>query len=178
MNWNPFKKKDDDELDPLADLTLTKLKPGYILDYDLKTWKVDAHHTYDYEGDRVDGWVLTCADGTVYLEREEDDEPTWNLSRKVSLSELDADIRAHMADNDDPPEEIVHDGITYYGDSDSVGKFYENGEGPGQDFLVWDYLDDSEKRTLCIEQWGDSEYEASVGEVVEEYQFSNILPVA
>jgi hypothetical protein len=176
MNWNPFKTKEEPELDPLADLVLANLKPGYILDYDLKTWKVDAHHTIDYEGDKADEWVITCADETIYLEREDDDEPTLGISRKIRLSDLDGDIRIHMKNNDDPPEEITHNGITYYADSSSVGQFYENGEGAGQEFIVWDYEDDSEKRTLCIEQWGEDEFEASVGEVVEEYQFSNILP--
>jgi hypothetical protein len=40
----------------------------------------------------------------------------------------------------------------------------------------WDYADDSGKYSLTIEQWGETDYELSVGREVEEYQFSNILP--
>lgn len=177
MNWNPFsKKKDEPELDPLADLTLSNLKPGYMVDYDLKTWKVTAQHYYDYEGDRVDEWELSCADEVAYLEREEDDEVSWTLTRKVALSDIEGNLRSHLRENDDPPEEITCKGIVYFGESSDVGRFYQDGEGEGRELIVWDYVDDSEKKTLSIEQWGDDDYAASVGEVVEEYQFSSILP--
>ena len=48
----------------------------------------------------------------------------------------------------------------------------------GQEFIIWNYFDESGKLTLSLEQWDEDAYDASVGEVVEEYQFSSILPVA
>lgn len=178
MNWNPFKKKEEasEAIDPL-DLTLSHLKPGFVLDYDLKTWQVTAHHYYDYEGNRIDEWELTCGDDMAYLEREEDDDIAWVLTRKIRLSNIENNIRDHMRNNDDPPDELTYNGVTYYGESSAVGKYFKDSEGAGQEFVTWDYLDESEKLTLSIEQWGDDEYDASVGEIVEEYQFSNILPV-
>ncbi|MBT3880259.1 MAG: DUF4178 domain-containing protein [Candidatus Scalindua sp.] len=44
------------------------------------------------------------------------------------------------------------------------------------EFLYWDYYDLSEEKTLTIEQWGEDKFDASVGNYVEEYQFTNILP--
>ncbi len=177
MNWNPFKKKQDEpEFDPLKDLTLSGLKPGYVLDYDLKAWQVTAHHYYDYEGDRVNEWELACADEVLYLDREEDDEITWTLSRKIPLSHIDGDLRAHLREHEDPPQEITCNGVEYTGESSDVGKFYKNSEPPGQEFIAWDYIDRSGEKTLTVEQWGDDDYEASLGEIVEEYQFSDILP--
>lgn len=176
MNWNPFKKKDKEpDYDP-TNITLSDLKPGYVLDYDLKTWQVTAHHYYDYEGDRVDEWELACGDDIVYLEGAEDDGMIWILSHKIRLSDIDSNIRSHMRNNDDPPDTIVCKGTTYQGESSAVGRYYKNGQGAGDEFLVWDYLDKTEKRTLSIEQWGDDEYEASIGDIVEDYQFTNILP--
>jgi len=179
MNWNPFKKKEETEetetFDPL-NITLSDLKPGFVLDYDLKTWQVTAHHYYDYDGDRIDEWELSCGDDIAYLDREEDDGIAYTLARKVPVSDIKDNIRAHMRDNDDPPDEITHKSVAYRGESSAVGQFYKNGEEPGQEFITWDYLDDSEKRTLSLEQWGDDEYEASIGEIVEDYQFTNILP--
>ena len=147
-----------------------------MLDYDLKTWQVSAQHYYDYEGDRIDEWELTCADQVLYLECENDDGLTWTLSEKVPLSSINGNLRAHIKENEDPPEEITHNGIEYQAESSDVGNYYKNNQGPGQELIVWDYLDHSEKKTLSIEQWGDDEYEASIGEIVEEYQFSDILP--
>ncbi len=176
MNWNPFKKKRD-ESDPVVDFTLSDLKPGYVVDYDLKTWKVTAQNYYDYDGDRVDEWELTCADDVVYLEREEDDGLCWTLSRKVPISRLDGDPQSHVVEHEDPPEEVTCNGVTYFAESSDAGEFYKDGADPPRELIVWEYLDDSERKTLSIEQWGEDDYEASIGEIVEEYQFSDILPI-
>jgi len=179
MNWNPFSKKDDEpELDPLQDLDLSNLKPGYVLDYDLKTWRVTAHNTYDYEGDSTDEWELSCADDVVYLEREEDDGIAWTLTRKLPLTDIEGDVRGHLRENEDPPERVTCRGTEYVADSSDVGQFYKDGQGEGREFIVWSYEDSSGKQILTVEQWGDDEYDASIGEVVEEYQFSSILPSA
>lgn len=177
MNWNPFRKKEAEveDIDPL-DITLSDLKPGYVLDYDLKTWQVSAQHHYEYDGDRIDEWELSCADDVVYLDCEKDDGVTYTLTRKISLSEIDADIRAHIQEHDDPPDIITHNRITYEADSSSIGRYFKNSQGSGDEFIAWDYLDESEKRILSIEQWSDDQFEASVGEIVEDYQFTNILP--
>ena len=179
MNWNPFKKnkEEPEALDPL-NITLSDLKLGYVLDYDLKTWQVTAQHYYDYEGDRVDEWELSCGDDVAYLERAEDDNITWALTHKIRLSDIEGNIRAHMSNYDDPPDEVTCNGVIYYGESSAVGSYYKDGEGEGQEFIIWNYLDESGKHTLSLEQWEEDAYDASVGEVVEEYQFSNILPVA
>ena len=177
MNWNPFKKKEaEPEIDPLRDLTLSNLKPGYMVDYDLKTWQVTAHHRYDYDGDWTDEWELTCADEVRFLEREEDDGVAWAFTRKIPLSDIEEDLRAYLREHEDPPEEVTCGGVSYSGESSDVGQFHKDGAGLGEEFIVWNYVDSSGKQVLAIEQWGDDEYEASVGEVVEEYQFSNILP--
>jgi hypothetical protein len=177
MNWNPFKKKDEGpEFDPLKDLTLSGLKPGYVLDYDLKTWQVTAQHRYEYDGDPTDEWELTCADDVVYLEREEDDGVTWTLTRKVGANAIEENLRSHMKDNDDPPETLTFQGTEYEADSSDVGQFFKDGEGEGQEFISWSYVDESEKKVLFVEQWGDNDYDVAAGEVVEEFQFSDILP--
>ena len=177
MNWNLFKKKDKEaEVDPLRDLTLSDLKPGFVFDYDLKTWQVTAQHVYDYDGDRVDEWEISCADEVLYLDREDDDELEWTLSKKIRLNDIDGDLRSHLKEHEDPPETISYNGIEYSAESSDVGHFYENCGDEGQEFIVWDYLDSAEKRTLSIEQGGDDELEASAGNIVEEFQFSDILP--
>ena len=56
------------------------------------------------------------------------------------------------------------------------GSFYKDGGDEEQQFIIWNYLDEPEEHTLSIEQWGEDAFDAAVGEFVEEYQFSNILP--
>ena len=57
-----------------------------------------------------------------------------------------------------------------------AGYFHKNGQGRGIQFIFWDFIDDTGDNFVTIEQWGESEFEASAGICVEEYQFTNILP--
>ena len=179
MKWNPFNKKNDEpELDPLTDLTLDTLKVGYIVDYDLASWKVTAHNRYDYDGDWTDEWELTSADQVRYLEREEDDEVSWVLYRKISLDAIEEDVAAHITEHEDPPETVTYQSVQYQADSSDAGHFHRNSAEEGKPFVNWTYEGRDDKQVLLIEQWGESDFEASYGEMVETYQFSNILPGA
>jgi hypothetical protein len=172
-----FKKKQDKGIDEVTNLTLRSLKNGYMVDYDLKTWEVKASNIYDWgEGDRTREWQLASHDDIIYLELEVDDEEYWGISRKIPLSRLGAGLSEHIQKHDDPPEEITYEGVTYTLDESGGGHFHENGTGPGRQMLKWDFLDDSGKKFVSIEQWGEREFEAAVGETVQEYQFTNILP--
>ena len=177
MFKNLFKKKQTPEPDPLSDLTLPKLKTGYLVDYDMKTWQVTGYNTYDWgSGDMSYEWQLTASDDVIYLERQVDDEDVWSITRKISFRDLGPGIAEHIQVHEDPPEKITYNGKKYYLDSMAGGTFFKDGTEEGYPLLSWDYEDDSEDYLLNIEQWGENDFAASVGEYVEEYQFSNILP--
>ncbi len=181
MNWNPFKKKEEkDALDPLSDLSLSGLKRGYFLDFDLKTWQVTAHNRYNYDGDWTDEWELTAADEVQYLEREVDEEETWVLYQKVSIANVEEDVRSAILESDDPPNTVTLFGTVYEAESSDAGLFHQNGGesagSVGREFVNWTYVDETEKQVLVIEQWGEDEFAASAGEFVAPYQFSSILP--
>ncbi|MEM1201663.1 MAG: DUF4178 domain-containing protein [Acidobacteriota bacterium] len=167
----------DPHPDPIHDLVLSKLRPGYLLDHDLETWQVTAHHRYELDGeDTVEEWELLAGRQRVYLELEHDDGEHWSLSKKIPLGAIDGDVRRHILDNDDPPPRLRHDGVDYHLDESRAGYYFENGVGPRQELLKWDYVDGDEARTLTVEQWGEDDFEASVGKVVFPHQFTNILP--
>jgi len=177
MGWKDlFKKKKSTGLS-LTDLTLSNLGPGYYLDYDMKTWCVEACHMYDWgEGDRTYEWQLVSHDDTLYLEREPDDEDHWSVSRKVPFGKLGEDLKSQIMERGDPPNEIIYEGTAYYLEGSGGGQFYKDGKGDGRDLLTWDYVDESGKQYLTIEQWGEADFEAALGYPVAEYQFDNILP--
>ncbi|HSR49866.1 MAG TPA: DUF4178 domain-containing protein [Acidobacteriota bacterium] len=169
-------KKESPDLDPLHDLTLEKMKAGYLVDYDMRTWKVTARHRYDFDGENSLEWQIEDGDQTWFLQREVDDEVYWSLSRKIPIGAIDGEIRKTIIDNDDPPERITYKGQTYYLEESGAGYFFENSQGSGEGFVYWSFVDEAEKHYLTIEQWGETEFEASHGIAVEEYQFTNILP--
>ncbi len=171
-----FKTKKPD-LDPLKELTLGKMKKGYFVDWDMKTWEVLAVNVFDFsEGDICREWQLESSEEIVYLELESDDEDFWRLSRKIPLGKLGEGIKEHIQQNDDQPNEREYEGDNYYLDEMAGGKFLKDEKEPGREFLRWSYADESGKKFLEIEQWGEEDFEASIGEKVEEYQFENILP--
>ncbi len=173
------KKKPEPTFDPLKDLVLSKLKPGYFLDYDLKTWTVKRYNVYDWgDGLITEEWELKSGNETCYLDREEDDEVEWALSHRLPFKKLDTDgsIAQAIKNNDDPPDEITYEGKTYYLEESSGGYFQRDGKGIGTEFLTWNFEVESGNEFINIEQWGENDFSASLGIYVEEYQFSNILP--
>ena len=179
MGWKDWfgKKKEEPEIDPIADLTLSQMKKGYFVDYDMKTWQVEAVNLYDWGGnEKTFEFQLRCHDDTLYLELDADDEEEWSISRPIRLNQLGRDIRSQIRSAGEPPEEIVFEDTRYYLEEESDGRYFKDGKGPSDEFTQWEYWDDTEEKFVCIEQWDDNEFEASVGFSVEEYQFSNILP--
>lgn len=172
-----FSKKKTPEKDIIKDLTLSKMKKGFMVDYDMKTWEVTAYNIYDWgKGDRSHEWQLNSHDDMIFLELEEDDGQVWTVSRKIDYGRLDPNIRSHILDTGDPPSEIQFEGVTYYMEEMAGGHFYRDGSGEGQEMLRWSYENDAGTAYLEIEQWGEQEFEAGTGIPAESYQFTNILP--
>jgi hypothetical protein len=172
-----FRKDKKKEPEPLSDLFLAQLKVGYLVDYDLKTWEVLACNYYDWgEGDISREWQLESADDMVYLEQESDDEEDWSLNRKIPIGRLGSGVKEHIMETGDPPDKILFEGTTYYLEEMAGGHFFKNGQEPGKEMLRWSYEDDGGRSYLGIEQWGEEDFDVTVGEPVEEYQFTNILP--
>ena len=172
-----LKKGKDATSESLGDLTLDKMKPGDLVDYDLKTWEVVACHSYDWgDGDTSYEWQLKSTNDVVYLQKESDDEEDWSLNRQIHINRLGADVKDKILVSGDPPHEIRYEGVTYYLTETAGGRFLKDSKGPGQEMLSWSYEDDDGSKYLTIEQWGEDDFQASVGIPVEPYQFTNILP--
>ena len=149
------------ELDPL-ELSLADLKKGYLVDYDLKTWQVASHNTYDFDGDRAEEWELFSGDDRCYLGVERDDEDEWSISRKIAFSALGTEIKDHLIKHDDPPGTIVYDGTRYTLEESGAGHFFADGRVAGDEMIYWDYTDETGEKLLTLEQWGETEDRKSV----------------
>ncbi len=179
MAWNRIfgKKKNEEEFDPFLDLVLSKLKVGYLLDYDLKTWEVTEYNKYDWDNDTYNHeWELKSGSEVVYLECEDDDEPEWVLAKKIPFRKLGPGLSKHIQENGDPPDELKYEGVTYHLEDGSGGYFCKGGGKERAEFLYWEFLDESGEQILTVEQWDEDDFEASLGLYVEEYQFTHILP--
>lgn len=175
-----FKKKagsSEPTQDPVSGLTLSSLKKGDYLDYDMKTWQVKAANTYDWgRGDITREWQLESHDDIIFLEMEMDDTPFWSISRKIPLSRLNQRTRSRLTSGEDPPDTLTFEDTLFYLDETGGGHFHADGTNTGRELFQWTYTDDNETRYLTIEQWGEREFELCLGHPVKEYQFTDILP--
>jgi hypothetical protein len=176
MGWKDlFRKKNKEEIQ--TDIQLSQIKPGFFLDYDMKTWEVKGYNRYDWGGDISDEWHLVSSDDAIFLERGVDDEEYFIVSRKIPFNKLGASIRSHIKTHEDPPDEITYDNRTYFLEERAGGYFYPDGNNDSQELLSWTYEDESGAHLLGIEQWGENDFAAWVGFPAEAYQFTNILPI-
>lgn len=181
MVFDFFKKKKAElskEEFRIEDLVLNKLKTGFMVDYDMKTYRVTACNKYKWEeGGVTQEWELKADNETWYLERtEEDGNAEWSFCQKLPISELEGDIAGEIVRNEDPPERVVYQGKPFDFEEDDIGEFFREGSTEGLSFVSWDFEDEAEEQFLTIEQWGETKFDMQVGFTVEEYQFSNILP--
>ncbi|GAB7079381.1 DUF4178 domain-containing protein [Megalodesulfovibrio paquesii] len=163
-----------------TDLTLKDLLPGDLVDHDLATWKVRAVNCYDFKDFRTREWQLESGAGLRYLELEEDDEPYWSLSQTFPFQALGQAqcerVRASIRDSGDPPDTLTHEGRTYRLEDMAGGHYFKDCVGTAQPFLQWHYVADNGEGFLCIEQWGEDDFEACTGHEVHAWQFTNLLP--
>lgn len=172
-----FGKKKDEEVD-YTEPTLTSMKVGYMLDYDMKTWEVTSYATYDYDGYVTREWTLRSGDEIRFLEGgEEDGRMQWSLTAAIDLQAIQGDVAEAIDRAGDPPERLGYAGGDYEGIESSAGLYRDGGMGEGREFVSWSYAG-ADGKMLFISQWGDREFSAYAGTQVEEYQFSDILPAA
>ncbi|MEM7583946.1 MAG: DUF4178 domain-containing protein [Acidobacteriota bacterium] len=170
------KTRSEPELDPLADLVLAKLKVGYLVDYDLRTWVVTEYSRYSFNGGRTaEEWELTEGTDKLYLERSEQGD-AWSLSKTIPLGALGTGVRQHILDHDEAPEQVTYKGTVYYLDDSAGGELVSADGKERKELIQWEFLDEDEEGFVSIVQWSETELSAVAGHFVEEYQFTDILP--
>jgi hypothetical protein len=172
------KKKEEPHYDP-SNLKIKDLRVGFMLDYNLKTWEISEEYEYDW-GDQyfTREFKLDAADDTAYLHIDFNDDQSMTLSRKVNVRALGQDIPEAIMEKQSPPSKISYEGVEYFLDRKSPGYFSDDPEDDNSwtELISWDYYDSEGKLVACVEQWGEQEFEASYGKVVNEFEITNILP--
>lgn len=175
--FDRFKKKNTPHYDS-TNIQVQDLDVGFIFDYDLSSWEVKALYEYDW-GNNFFTREFQISDGsqTLYLSLEEDDEVILTISKKFKVGKLGSAVVDALMDFQKPPKRITFDEVTYAMTKEAPGYFRDvNQEEDWEEFVSWDFEDEEEKHVLCIEQWGEKEFEFSAGKYIKEFEISNILP--
>ena len=170
-----FGRKKDAE-DEYREYRLGEMEPGFLVDYDLKTWEVRAISNYDYDGYLTREWELHSDSGVGFLEQSvEDGQAEWTFTTRIAVENIVENVVSEIASNDDPPQQIHFEGKSYAADEMSAG-IQNHGDGESEkEFVGWSY-ESEDGRVLFINQWGEGDFSAYEGIYVEEYQFTDILP--
>ena len=166
---------DDGDIDPLANLTLDRLREGYMVDYEMRTWEVTQHARYDYDGWPADEWTLENDDDMLFLEHEEDGGDVFYLSDPVDVADVSTDegpLREVLRNQDAPPGTITYNGTTYT--LDEEGPATRSVSGRRNELYYWSFASGDD--FVALERFGESDWNAYAGREVEPYEFDNILP--
>lgn len=179
MVFGWFKKKKEDEDKPLYDPTnikLNQLVKGAFLDYDLKTWQVKEVYEYDWGDDYFsDEFKLATAEEAIYLHVEEEDDLECTVSQKINIYDIDGEVVDQILQTDSPPMKLTYNGETYFRHSENIG-YYRNVENERwRELVSWTYHDRDQVSLLSIERWGQEDFEASIGKMVQALEFYNII---
>ncbi|GAA4112768.1 hypothetical protein GCM10022393_11360 [Aquimarina addita] len=172
-----FKKKEEERHYDATNIRVVDLQPNFILDYDLDSWIVKKMYEYDW-GDNffTREFLINNGKSNLYLHIEEDDELEIAITKKIGLRVLGEHISDVIEETGKPPKKITYDDEIYYRDSEDMGYVRNVEDDNWSELISWTYLTKNEEKLINIEQTGETNFEASIGEYIQEFKISNILP--
>jgi hypothetical protein len=176
MVFGWFKKEEKAHFDP-TNMKITDIRVGFLLDYNLETFEVTDEFEYDWGDEEFTfEYKLVSANETYMLHVEVDDELKLTLSKPLLVSKISPDVKKYITQNEQAPSQVSLDGMIYFQQDESVGYFRNTKDKDSDEFISWAFIADNGKSVIEIEQWGEKEFEASIGEIIDEYSITNIFP--
>ncbi|HYW07069.1 MAG TPA: DUF4178 domain-containing protein [Longimicrobium sp.] len=171
----------------IEDLILSKLRKGYLVDFDDRTWEVVAQARVECaersEGGQrwsEDEWSLRGPDAAARLRRREmHGVVSWELLSPLRLDEVDMEIRDALVRDGAPGAQGFFEDQPIFRDYMAGAALYHRvGQTEEDGTFFWNYNDDLHRPVLRVEQQGNAIATVALLTPVEEYQFNNILPGA
>ena len=162
--------------DDYTPLEVTDIQEGYFFEYDLRHWKVTAESVYEWNnGTKSREFKITEGGQILYLEIEEEDELRLGVSKKTHLGTITENVTGAIERDGFPPDRITFKGTPYTKVGEYPGRYKEKGSGEGwEKFVVWDYIDESGKHFVSIEEWDVADFEVYTGQFIQPEEISNI----
>lgn len=170
-----FKKKKEEQVYS-ADLKISDLKKGDMIDYFMKSWSVEEVTEYDW-GNNIFSreYKLNAGDDIIYVELDEEEDDLVSISRDEKLSKIDKTLKTQIIENDTPPKVLTYKNKKYIFSEENIGECYEVGSDDVSQLVNWTFADEDEELFISIDRWDETDIEASVGEYAKIIEFSNII---
>ncbi len=166
---------------------LGNIEDGSLLEYDLKTWNVDKlQYIYWKKApgvlqNQLSKQASMHTDSgrrsTNILVHQDLENQKVPLTQTVSAFAIDEQIDRYIKGNDfEPPRILNYKGEKFYQEAVKVGYNIDPKDYSYQEFSNFEYYNENKSKVIRLNYWGGKQLDAEVGEVVNDIQFSNILP--
>lgn len=172
------KKESGPDYDP-NNIKITDLRPGFLLDYDLKSWRVNEMYEYDWGNSYFTReFLLDSGDDQVYLHVDPNDDMFLTVTKNIKVRSIDENLPEYIIEHHKTPVKLVYDNIDYLLEKETPGYFSDQPQydDTWAELISWEFYDKDNKYILSVEQWGENDFTAAQGKIVKEFEISNIIP--
>jgi len=172
------KKKEEPSYDP-NNITVLDLDFDFILEYDLKSWKVEEVYEYDWGNNNfTKEYKINSGDDVAYLHVADDNGIKITLTKEIKIRKLDEDLVDTIVKTEKALSKLHWEGDKYFLDSDTAGYFRDCGKDTNdwEELISFEYYTDDESKIISITQWDERNFDAFAGVTVKEFEISNIIP--
>ncbi len=158
---------------------ITDLSTGWLLDYDLKSWRVNEMYEYDWGNSYFTReFLLDSGDDQVYLHVDPNDGMFLTITKNIKVRSIDPGLPEYIIDHQKTPPKLVYENIEYLLEKETPGYFSDQPKYKDSwaELISWEFYDKDSKFILSVEQWGENDFTASQGKIVKEFEISNIIP--
>ena len=161
----------------LADLTVVDATLGDVLtiqgagdDFDDMSFTVDRRHRYESDGEESFELSGKYRNRRIYLAFCEDDELEVLLmsTPKLTIEDIGVTEQA-LVEMDEKPStanSISYNNDTWrYESSNEVG-FFKDGQGTGEGYYNWEFVNSDGRQKLIIEKWVREPFEARIADKI------------
>ena len=173
-----FKKKDELDYDP-SDVKITDLRTGFLLDYDLKTWRVNEMYEYDWGNSYFTReFLLDAGDEQVYLHVDPNDGMFLTITKNIKVRAIDENLPEYIIEHQKTPPKLAYENIEYYLEKETPGYFSDQPQHDDTwaELISWEFYDKDSQFILSVEQWGENDFTAAQGKIIKDFEISNIIP--
>ncbi len=172
------KKKEEPSYDP-NNVTVHDLDFNFIIEYDLKSWKVEEVFEFDWGSNNFSKeYKINSGDEIAYLHVSDDGGLQLTLTKEIKIRKLDEDLVDTIVKTEKALNKLHWEGEKYFLDSESTGysKDLSKSTNDWEELISFEYYNDEETKIISITQWDERSFEAYAGIVISEFEISSIIP--
>lgn len=177
--FNIFRKKEASlDYDP-NNVKVTDLRPGFLVDFDLKTWKVNELYEYDWGNSYFTReFLLDAGDDQVYLHVDPNDGMFLTITKNIKVRSIDAALPEYIIEHQHAPNKLTYQNVEYLLEKETPGYFSDQPQYDDSwaELISWEYYDKDNQLILSVEQWGENDFTSAQGRIIKEFELSNIIP--